>query len=258
MAFSRPPPPPPLVGPRWIVEHLSASGLRVTWPDGAALSFDPPRATPGPLVVTWSENERVAGVKAGAPGPVAAHATLLDWLDRHGVPLTPGIPTPLGPFLITAHAYRPIPWATPTEAVRKTLSGLGSPALALTRLRHTLRRPKDPPLVIVAEHAGRRFVHLGQALHRFLPEPDAVRLTTLAADAHLVVAGTDYDDEADVGRLLHRCGSGPLVVADLVGQVRRRLGLPTRPLSATVDAAPPGTRGLDVGGTLELLTGRSV
>lgn len=67
------------------IEHIGASGVRVGWAD-AALVIDPPRPVHAPVVVTWSELERVAGARACA-GPVAAVPAILAWLGIAGIPL---------------------------------------------------------------------------------------------------------------------------------------------------------------------------
>ncbi|GDX82668.1 hypothetical protein LBMAG42_44790 [Deltaproteobacteria bacterium] len=230
------------------VEHLGASGLRVRWPDGATLCFDPPEPVLDALVLTWSEQERTAGVRGGAAGDVAAHPDLLRWLRRDGTGLGSGEGTGdaiFGAFRLRAMPYTPIPWATPIEALRKTLSGLHSPRLAARRLKYTLRRPSDPPLIVEVEHAGIRVAHMGQAIHRFQRELPALQAHFQGAD--LVLAGADFDDEAAVGAGLAGFRGRTNVIVDTVGAIRRTLGLPTRSLRVSLATAPPGTRLLEIG-----------
>ena len=222
-----------------LVDHLGFSGLRLTWSDGAVLTLDPPNAETGPLALTWSEQERTAGVRVGAKGPIAADPRLLRWLRREGAPLSETAATLAG-FELRAFPYTPIPWATPTEALRKTASGLRRPRLAVTRLAYTLRRPSDPPLILDIRRGGLRVVHLGQSLHRFLSPGDAAALVGQFGGADLLLAGTDFDDEGATGRLLGKFQPKRAIVVDLVGDVRRQLGLPTRPLTAVLPTAAPG------------------
>ncbi len=226
------------------VEHLGYSGLRVRWPDGAALVFDPPEVVSEPVVLTWSEQERTAGVRAGAGGDVAAHPELLRWLRRDGVGLSGGDAI-VGPFHLRTMPYTPIPWATPIEALRKTLSGLRSPRLAARRLSYTLRRPADPPLIVEVEHAGLRLLHLGQAVHRFQGELPVLHEHFYGPE--VLIAGADFDDEAAVGAGLGGFAAKTCLIVDTVGSVRRLLGLPTRSLSTSLLTAPPGTLLLEVG-----------
>lgn len=231
------------------IEHLGASGLRVRWSDGATLALDPPEVVQEPVVLTWSEQERTAGVRGGATGELAAHPDLLRWLGRDGTALNAGDAI-FGAFHLRTIPYTPIPWATPTEAVRKTLSGLRSPRLAVRRLRYTLRRPADPPLVVEVQHAGTRVLHVGQAIHRFQAELAALQERFFGAD--VLIAGTDFDDEAAVGAGLAGFGAKVNVIVDAVGAVRRILGLPTRPLSVSLTTAPPGTLLLEVGQAVDI------
>lgn len=229
-----------------VLEHLGESGLRLEL-GGASLSFDPPRPAEGPVVLTWSEQERVMGARS-SHGPLAAHPDNLRFTRREGVALVPGEAVALGPFSLRAFAYAPIPYAVPAEAVRKTLSALRSPGLAYRRLRHTLRRPGDPPLIVEVTIGTTRVVHLGQSLHRFA---DVTALAAELEGADLAICGTDFEDELATGRLLHAFRARDNVVADLVGTVRQRLGLPVRPLALTLREAPPGTRLLRPGERLE-------
>ena len=231
------------------IEHLGASGLRVRWPDGATLVFDPPEIVSDPVVLTWSEQERTAGVRSGNSTELAAHPDLLRWLGRDGTGLGAGDAI-FGRFRLRVRPYGPIPWATPTEALRKTLIGLRSPRLAARRLRYTLRRPADPPLIAEVQHAGMGVLHLGQAVHRFQAELPAIQAHFFGAD--VLIAGADFDDEAAVGAGLAGFGAKVGVIVDTVGAVRRILGLPTRPLSASLATAPAGTLCLEVGQAVDI------
>ncbi|MBM4365544.1 MAG: hypothetical protein FJ102_04970 [Deltaproteobacteria bacterium] len=230
-----------------VLEHLGESGLRLSL-GGASLCFDPPGPVEGPVVLTWSEQERVMGARVSR-GALAAHPDNLRFMGREGLGLVPGPPVTLGAFTLRAFDYTPIPYAVPAEAVRKTLSALRSPGLAYRRLRHTLRRPGDPPLVVEVTLGSTRVVHLGQSLHRFA-DPSALARELEGAD--LAIAGPDFEDELATGRLLHAFRARHNVIADLVGTVRRRLGLPVRPLALSLREAPTGTRVLHPGDRLDL------
>lgn len=226
------------------VQHLGESGLLVRIGEHR-LAVDPPRPTGLPQALTWSEVERLAG--SGGPGPLAAPPEILRFIGRDGVRLLDGVQVQLGGFALLPSAFPPIPYAVPAEAVRKTLSALRNPRLAWQRLDHARKRPDGPPLVLELRAEGKRVVLLQQALHRFTPEPVLERLVQRHGGADLLVAGTDYEDERATGRLMGRFGAGLCVVADLIGPVRRRLGLPVRGLELTVEVAPAGTVGLREG-----------
>lgn len=214
--------------------RLGGSGLVVDV-GGAALAVDPPTPAGLPTVITWTEAERVGG----AAPPLAAAPAVLAWLAVDGVALTG--PIAFGGFQITPVPFAPIPYAVPAEALRKTRSALRDPRLAARRLRHTLGRPRTPPLALRLERDGVVVALAQQALHRFA---DPAALAPLAG-ADVLVFGPDYEDEAAAGALAGRLGARHVVVADLIGPIRRRLGLPVRPLAATLAHAPPGTSVLD-------------
>ncbi|MFZ5478091.1 MAG: hypothetical protein ACOZNI_15055 [Myxococcota bacterium] len=219
------------------IEHLGQSGVRLAW-GGASLAIDPPARVGDPVVVTWTEAERVAGARAGSR-PVAASPEVLRWLGIDGVPLD-GEADVAG-FRVRATPYDPIPYATAPEAVRKTMSALRSPRLAFTRLSHTLRRPAAPPLALDITRDGVRVVFLGQALHRFVEHDALDRLVRRHAEPDVLVAGTDFDDEEATGRLMRVFGARRYVLVDAVGPIRRMLGLPVRSLQVCLAHAPRGT-----------------
>lgn len=227
--------------PALVARHLGWSGLLLEV-GGAALAVDAPSAVDLPLALTWTERERVAGARAST-GPLAAAPEVLAWLGVSGTPFGPD-PVPLGGFTVTARPYRPIPYATAPEALRKTRSALLSPTRAAARLGFTLRRPASRPLALRVDRDGVRVVLLGQALHRFHTSAELADLAAWAGRADLVIAGTDYDDEVATGDQLRAFDARLRVVADLTGEIRRALRLPVRPLSVATAAAPPGTRRL--------------
>lgn len=229
------------------LRHLGGSGLLVAWPD-AALAVDPPTPVDLPTVITWTERERVAGARGG--GPVAAAPEVLRWLGVTGVSLGEAV-VPFAGLRVVSRPYPPIPYATPPEAVRKTLSALRSPVRAAGRLAFLATRPPSAPRVVRVDHPAGRVVLLGQALHRFLPASALGALAAWAGRAALVVAGTDYDDEVATGTMLGAFDARARVIADLTGPVRRALDLPVRPLAVALAAAPPGTLTLEAGGAVE-------
>ena len=229
--------------------HLGLSGVGLSV-GSARLAIDPPDPVFDPVLLTWSEAERVAGVRNRTP--VAALPEILSWRGIEGTALTLDGWTDLGLWRIRTLAYTPIPYATPREFLRKTRSAMLAPGLALSRLQQALARPKAPPIAALLCFGEVRIAWLGQALHRFQTEAELDRLGDHLAGADLAVAGIDFDDEEAAGRLLGRLHPRVAVLADLVGPVRRRLGLPTRPLQAAVAVAPPGTRMLEEGGLVEV------
>ncbi|MDP2304701.1 MAG: hypothetical protein Q8P18_01570 [Pseudomonadota bacterium] len=232
------------------LQHLGQSGLRLRM-GGGTLAVDAPTAVDTPLVVTWTERERVAGALAGK-GALAAAPRVLGWLGRAGTVIGEGWPTSFHGFLLRARPFTPIPYATAPEALRKVWSAVRAPPRAIGRVVFTLGRPETPPLALTIEREGCRVALISQALHRFLRPHDLAALAGWAGHLDLVVAGTDYDDEAATGAMIGAFDARVRVIADLTGSIRRTLGLPVRPLSVALAAAPPGTRLLEAGDGLEV------
>jgi len=217
--------------------HLGMSGLRLTL-GGVPLCIDPPAPGPEPAVVTWSEAERVRGA---AGRSLAALPSVLGWLGQDGTALRLGQSVCFADATVLAVSYVPIPYATPQEALRKTMIGLRHPRLAARRLSHTLRRPPAPPVALLITRGGFRVGVLGQALHRFLSATDEAALVARFSGCDLLIASPDFDDEEACGTLLSRIPAKVPVLADQIGPVRRHLGLPTRPLNTSMRWAPPDT-----------------
>lgn len=249
------------------LEHLGQSGLRLRI-DDATLAVDAPGWVDDPLVITWTERERVGGARsyarsegarsyapagrARATKSLAAAPAVLSWLGCTGTVIGENWPTSFHGFLVQARPFTPIPYATAPEALRKTWSAVRAPARAIRRVAFTLGRPDTPPLALTIERSGRRVALLSQALHRFLRPDDLAALVFWAGPLDLVVAGTDYDDEVATGTMIGAFDAGTRVIADLTGSIRRTLGLPVRPLEVALRAAPPGTLPLEPGGALDL------
>lgn len=218
--------------------HTGYSGLRLTIGE-ECLHIDPHEEVDGDVAITWTERERVLGVSNACS--LAASPEVLGWLDAKGVPLRAGRNATLGGLTIRALPYKPIPYATPAEAVRKTLSAIRDPRRAADRLSFLATRPRTKPIALVVEAGGRRVALLGQSLHRFTTEERVAELIEFVGEVDLLVAGTDFDDEATTGVLIGSFNAANFVIADLVGTVRRELNLPTRPLETCLNTAPEGT-----------------
>ena len=106
------------------LRHLGWSGLELRIGAGL-LAIDPPSPVHLPAVLTWTEQERVAGAREGR-GPLVADGRVLNWLGRSGTALREGAAVEVEGFSVLARAYTPIPYATPKEAVRKARSALRS------------------------------------------------------------------------------------------------------------------------------------
>ena len=73
---------------------------------------------------------------------------------------------------------------------------------------------------------GRRLLHLNLALHRATPAPWLEGAVKRFGNPDILVVGVDAGEEEAVAEKVTPFGAKQLWVADLVGDVRRRLGLP--------------------------------
>ncbi len=235
------------------IDHLGMSGLRLLL-DGEPLRVDPPAASREPALLTWTEAERVAGAGPGS-GRVLAPPAVLSWLGRPGIALTPRTPVQLGDLTLAVRPYRPIPYATPAEAWRKTRIALAHPGRAARRLAFTLRRPPVDPVCVRLDWKGVRIALCQQALHRFVQDDEAEAIFAFFHGADVALASPDFEDEQACGELLGRLGAAQLVLVDSIGPVRRMLGLPTRPLHCSQVAGAAAARLLEDGGRVCLQVG---
>jgi hypothetical protein len=225
------------------IVHTGCAGLRLELGSGAVLVIDPAE-DPGPvdaIALTWNEAERLQGaveaVGSGRQPTVAARPEIQDWLRRHGALLSHPLGHPLAGLHIEAESYTPVPYATPAEALRKARSGLVDPLRAARRLATRARLPAAPPLVLRATLPdGRALVHLNCALHRDTPAPWLDDLAQRWAGADWLLASWDYGEGRAFAERVEAFGAERLLITDLVGQVRQRLGLPVDTRSLVADA----------------------
>lgn len=226
------------------MRSLGDAGLAVELGGGATGStiwIDPPRAPDGGgvVVITWAERERVQGMMhASGAWPLICAPEIAAWLERHA----PGFPYLRPPctwegIRVEAVGYQPIAFATPVEALRKMKSAMRRPHHALSRLRFRAGMPRVSPWVIHCTLPdGRTIVHLNLSLHRQTPERWVDEVCARWCPVDVVVSGVDYGEEEAWLKLLPRFEAGHYIVADLLGDVRRRIGLPAGDLAPLADA----------------------
>ncbi len=224
--------------------------LRLTHEGGAAIRLDRPGQSfvfdpivpPGDDValVSWYDCDRSIGVeeavKAHQKPEVVADPGVLDWLGRDQLAAHEA-PCHIDGVKVDAEPYQPIPWATPTEAVRKLGAALRRPLVASQRMvrRTGLPRAGTPLIWQLTFPDGRRLLHLNNSLHSFA-DPAWVQMAQQRyRGADWVLCGVDYDEDAAVLEHLPAFEGKVVLVVDLVNQIRQRLGLPTRLLTPLVD-----------------------
>lgn len=221
------------------LSHEGWSSLRLEGP--IRLRFDPREPVQGGelVVVTWNEAERVQGVvdalRSGLGPRVVATAPMLAWLGESG-PLQ-GLPPPVDVDGVSIQAlpYAPVPYIEMPQILYKTRSALRDPLRAVGRLRSRMGLAPAPPACWSLRAPDLHVVHLNCALHRWTPDAWLDEAKALLGGAHLLVVGVDHGMEAQVESRVGAFRARRVVLADLVGDVRRSLDLPTDPLTPLCD-----------------------
>lgn len=210
--------------------HEGGQSIRVEHP-GGTLYFNPRYPVEGAVhVVTWNWPEHLSGLRqaidVGMRPAVVATPPVLEWLGE----VEPGE----GVDLLE---YEPIPYVTATEAVYKVRAALRQPATAIRRLAAKARLPRTPPVAACIDLPEGRLVFLGMALHGGTPEDWLTRAAERFCGAEWLITGVDHgQSEALMGKVA-RFGARRVLVADLVGGIRRSIGMPCEPVTPTVDRA---------------------
>lgn len=240
----------------WVLrlQHEGFLGIQVER-RGTGVHFDPvaPIEPDEVCIVTWTFPEQLAGVLSAMEGggrpAVLAHPAVLAWLAERGS--LDGTPLPLdgrglqvADMRVEAMTYEPIPYAAGPEAVAKVKAALRAPGHAVSRLVRKARLPSAPPVVVqLTLPGGRRLLHLNLSLHDGTPDAWLDEAVSRFGGADWILVGVDYGAQQAFLDRIGRFGPGRVLVTDLVGELRRGLGLPTHLLSPVVDEARE--RGMD-------------
>ncbi len=240
------------------IAHTGCSGLRLELGSGATFAVDP-ATDPGPvdaIIVTWNERERLQGaveaVRSGRRPRVVARPAILAWLARHGAVDAVEPDTAVAGVGIEAETYQPVPYATPTEALRKIRSGVLGPVRAGRRLATRARLPSAEPVVLrLTLPDSSRLLHLNCALHRGTPDAWLSRMARDWGGASWLLVSWDYEEDAAFEERIPAFDTRCLVLTDLVNEVRTAIGLPRVTRTLTAD------RLSDAGLPVQLLAART-
>ncbi len=225
------------------IDHEGLLSLRLERP-GPWVRFDPrDPPTDGQVVVlswTWPEHLRAtaAALASGVRVHVVAPAPVRDWLLAQGAPaeLLHDSPFQIEGMHIQQAPYQPIPWATPIEAARKLRSALLRPDRALRRLASHRGLPdSQPQITAITFPDGRRLLNLSLALHGGTPADWLDRVVAEHRGCDWLLCGCDFEEEAALQQHLGRFEARTILVVDLLGEVRRSIGMPSALLTPLVD-----------------------
>ncbi len=231
--------------------HEGASALRLDLASGVCVRFDPltPPVIPEVVIVTWNETERLKGTRtailSGACPRVIGLPSLIEGLAQEGEINGIAPPCEVRGIRIEMEPYVPVPYVTRSEGIRKARSALKDPVRAARRLLDRRRLPQAPPAVVrLALPDGTTLVHMNGALHASQEGSFFEDYSTRWSGADVLIVGCDYGHEATVEEMAPWFAGKLIVLADLFGDVRRSLGMPTVLLTPIADRL--AARGLHV------------
>lgn len=238
------------------LEHEGYASIRLERP-GRRFRFDPiepeaswvalgeapwavPIAGDDVVLLTFSEHERLVAtahaVRDAVRPTVVAAPEVLDWLSGFGLVEGGSAPLTVDGVAIDALPFEPIPYAEGLEIARKVWSAVSNPRRGATRLWNRSRLPRCKPLALsLTLPGGARFVHLNMALHNYTSEAWMEAAIARFGGAEWLLAGVDFEHEESFLRLVGRFGATRVLVADLLGDVRRDMGMPTTVITPLVD-----------------------
>ncbi|MCK6505060.1 hypothetical protein L6R53_16955, partial [Myxococcota bacterium] len=172
------------------------------------------------------------------PAAVVAPAPVRAWLAARGAPaeLLPEGPVHVGGLRVEQWPYTPIPWVTPAEAVHKLRSAALRPDRALRRMGRRARLPRSlPQITRVDLPGGDHLLHLNLALHGGTDPGWLAEQRDRHAGARWLLLGCDFHEEEAVLRQVAGLEAHHVLLVDLLGELRRGLGMPTSLLTPLCD-----------------------
>lgn len=225
------------------IEHEGQLSLRLERL-GATVRFDPsgPIGDGDVVVLTWTWPEHLqataAALAQGRRPVVVAPAPVRDWLRSRGAPaelLLEG-PARVDGLRVEQWPYTPIPWVTPPEAIHKLRSAALRPDRAARRLLVRAGLPRSQPQVTRIDLPdGEHLVHLNLALHGGTDPAWLAEQSARHTGARWLLLGCDFQEDEAVFAQVARFQARHVLLVDLLGDVRRGLGLPTGLLTLLCD-----------------------
>ena len=132
--------------------------------------------------------------------------------------------------------YLPMPERTSKESLRLARSVLRNPLRALRRVLVKRGFPSCEPMCAeLTFPSGARLIHLNLSCHSSTPDQWWSDMVQRCTEAEWVIVGCDYEHSNAVENLLVGLKGTQILLTDLVGDYRRRAGLPVRLLTPLVD-----------------------
>ena len=196
------------------------------------------------LLWCWSEmlSATAEAISLGHRLRVIAPAPILEWLRPIGSfegvsSFNHAAAEPGGARVdVDLIPYLPMPERTSMESLRLARSVLRNPFRALRRRMIKRGFPICEPMCAeLTFPSGARLVHLNLACHSSTSARWWSDMVKRCTEAEWIIVGCDYEHADAVERLLADLKGTQILLTDLVGDYRRRAGLPVRLLTPLVD-----------------------
>ena len=168
---------------------------------------------------------------------VIAPETLYFWLIEKGWP-SEKISTgwEQDGLSIVLEEYKPIPLITPKEAIYKAASTIKNPLGPLRRLREVLLNPVSTPQIAwITFPSGKKLVHLNCSIHQRQESAWVSNILDRVGETTWTIVGADYEEYTFCGEVIPKFTCDHILLTDLVGDYRRKAGLPTNLLTPLAD-----------------------
>ena len=225
------------------IEHEGLLSLRMER-RGRTLRLDPMTPPePGDISILtgcWPEHLQATmdAVQAGARPTVIASEPVLNWLRAKGEVDGHVDGAELDGLTIETIPYTPLAFMEGIEAVRKVGSALRRPDRAIRRLAHRAAMPNAVPVAArIGFEDGSSLVYLGLSLHGGCPDAWLADVCARWSGPEWLIVGVDYGEETPFLAQVGRLKAERVLVADLLGSIRRKNGLPSAVLTPVVDQA---------------------
>lgn len=223
------------------MEHKGFSHIWLSWRKGN-IHFDPTESPSEEdiVVLLWTWPERIMQtakeIASGKKLVVIAAQEVLDWLRSFGSFDGYADRYEKNGLSIQLTPYESFPaWIFP-ETLERFRALFRHPKTSLSRLVQKRKTPHSMPRVAeVTFPSGAKLVHLNLSLHRKQQESWLQAYAKKCGSVNWMITGIDYNQTESFVQNLSFFNSPLILVADLLSDSRKTLGLPTQWLTPVVD-----------------------
>jgi len=223
------------------LSHHGFAHLQLDW-RGQILHFDPvyPPNDDEIVVLTWNWMSRlkgvVAAIQAGRRLHVVAPPEALDWLSRYGAFEGYVLDAQLNGVSISLFPYAPLSSGEAHGDWSRLKSVVKRPQRAIGRLWERFEAPDFSPMIAHLEFpSGARLLHMNLSINELTEIVWIKKMIEKFRGCDWLISGCDYQHDGAIIRHLPDFAPKHLLLADLIGDFRKGMGLPTQILTPVVD-----------------------